>query len=36
MEGYTLEGTAKYGVTPKRKAKLMAKARKAAESQSQK
>jgi hypothetical protein len=31
MEGYTLEGTKKGGITPKRKAKLLAKARKVAE-----
>jgi hypothetical protein len=30
MEGYTLEGTRKQGITPKRKAKLMARARKEA------
>jgi hypothetical protein len=30
MEGYTLEGTKKQGITPKRKAKLMARARKEA------
>lgn len=30
MEGYTLEGTKKSGITPKRKAKLLAKARKEA------
>lgn len=30
MEGYTLEGTKKGGITPKRKAKLLARARKEA------
>lgn len=30
MEGYTLEGTKKQGITPKRRAKLLARARKEA------
>jgi len=30
-EGYTLEGTVKYGISPNKKAKLLASARKAAE-----
>jgi len=33
MEGYTLEGTVKQGINPKRKAKLLARARKEAEAQ---
>ncbi|KAI8476394.1 MAG: hypothetical protein J3K34DRAFT_401246 [Monoraphidium minutum] len=33
MESYNLEGTKKYGITPKRKAKLLGKARASAEAE---
>lgn len=36
MESYTLEGTKKYGVSPKRKAKVLAKAREEAEKEAKK